>query len=214
MDTRKLKIKICGLKEPDNVLAVARLNPDYLGFVFYEPSPRYVGDKSRLMKLSSSCARVGVFVDAAEDRIVETAIGFDLNAIQLHGSEPPDYCARLRRLLPKLTLIKSFGICDSFDFSSLACYCELVDFFLFDSNTLLKGGSGKAFNWSVLCRYQYSTPFFLSGGICLARLKQILPLKAKYPALRGIDVNSGFESSPGVKDLSLLQQLFTYPGLL
>ncbi len=197
------KLKICGLTEKKNIEMVQRYQPDYLGFIFYPPSPRYIAKwrtkefMETIKQIPSTIKRCGVFVDASLADILEVIKSFDLQVIQLHGKESPAFCTGLKTLC-NLPIIKAFGIDENFDFQSLKAFNEVADYFLFDTQTQLKGGSGKMFDWTLLANYQEDKPYFLSGGIGLSELDQMSQLKDER--CFAIDVNSKLESAPGIKD--------------
>ncbi|WP_234423365.1 phosphoribosylanthranilate isomerase [Aquimarina spinulae] len=205
-----MKLKVCGMKYHENIEAVAVLKPDYLGFIFYENSPRNF--EGEIPKLPSTIKKVGVFVDASIDFIVENVKQYDFKAIQLHGNEPATYCQNLKSSLTGHTkpveVWKVFSIKDEFDFDRLQPYEGIVDYFLFDTKGKEKGGNGYTFDWSVLKGYPSSTPFILSGGIGLDEIKDLLSFRespeSKY--LHAIDVNSKFESKPGLKKAENLEK--------
>lgn len=184
----------------DNIQAVADLQPDYLGFIFYEKSSRYFeGD---IPKLPKSIKKTGVFVNASVKEILEKIKKHNLQAVQLHGEESPEYCKSLNQV----EIIKVFSIKDDFDFSVLKKYEDVVDYFLFDTKGKLPGGNGYTFNWEVLKKYPSTKPFFLSGGIGLNeidKLKEIL--KTDLP-IYSIDINSKFEDAPGLKNINKLRE--------
>ncbi len=191
-----LKIKICGLKYPENIRAVAGAHPDFLGFIFYPQSPRYVGpDFAMPHDLPAQTARVGVFVNQDTEEIEHLANRYRLTYIQLHGHERPEVCLHLRKR--GHMVIKAFGLHDEFDFGQLERYIPVTDYFLFDTQSAQFGGSGKVFNWSLLNQYTCDKPFFLSGGLSPQVLaRQPLP---RHPRLFALDVNSGVEDKPGLK---------------
>ena len=199
-----MKLKVCGLRQ--NPLEVAALGPDYLGFIFWEGSSRFMSGAPP-EGLPAAPERVGVFVDADPGVVLEKCREFALGLVQLHGSETPAYCQGLRECLqgeglPGVRLIKAFAVGDAFDFGLLREYRAWVDYFLFDSRGPLPGGNGTRFDWSQLEGYPFDTPYFLSGGISeedLGRLEAF----AQSPASRhchALDVNSRFETAPGAKD--------------
>lgn len=193
-----MKIKICGMKYAANIAALAALQPDYLGFIFYPPSSRYVGDQfsaGLLRQLPPSVGRVGVFVNASVERIarLHQLYGFDL--VQLHGEEPVADCEWLHRR--GILCMKSFAIGPSVDFARLEAYEEWCSCFLFDTPTPAYGGSGQTFDWSVLQAYAGGTPFFLSGGLGAENMEAALALR--HDRCYGLDFNSRLESSPAVK---------------
>ena len=200
-----MKIKVCGLRDKDNIQAVAALVPDYMGFICYEPSPRYVKDISTdvLTDLPASVYKTAVFVNEKEETINALIDQFGFNAIQLHGSENPDFANSFR---DKVSVFKAFGLNADFDFEQLNNYANKVDYFLFDTKTDLHGGSGKTFDWRVLDKYKLDTPFFLSGGLSLDNLEEVNTIN--HPQFYGVDLNSKFETSPGVKDIEKLKKAF------
>lgn len=199
-----MKIKVCGMKYKENIEQVADLKPDYMGFIFYAPSKRNVSDDLQLPDLSPEISKVGVFVNAEADFIIDKISNYNLHCIQLHGTEPPFFCRQMKRIT---CIIKAFGIDEQFDFGKLKNYEDCCDYFLFDTKTPEHGGSGQQFNWDLLTRYTSNTPFFLSGGLDLQAAKQMKEMALKYPLLYGIDVNSKFERSPGLKDIDQLEKL-------
>ena len=200
-----MKIKVCGLKYPDNIYAVTDLAPDYVGFIYYGHSPRFVDDiaADTLGKIPSSIIKTAVFVDETESEINRLINEFGFNAIQLHGSETPDFANVFKG---RVQVIKAFGINEDFDFEQLNDYAGKVDYFLFDTKTDAHGGSGKTFNWNILNNYKLSVPFFLSGGLSLDNLEQVT--KITHPQFYGVDLNSKFETVPGLKDIEKLKKAF------
>lgn len=265
-----VKVKICGLREPANILEAAALEPDYLGFVFYRPSPRYAGAPERaasaqagmgpshagaepapaetppthageeedlsagekglsagqedlpaekkdfsagerdpLSKLQATLAglqkikKTAVFVNEPLESALEIAGRLGMDAVQLHGSESPEYCRAMKE--QGFELIKAFGVGEDFDFALTRPYEAVCDHFLFDSRTRGHGGSGKAFGWEQLERYSGSRTFFLSGGLDLDNLPQALELSTRLP-VTALDLNSCFESAPGLKDIEKLSK--------
>jgi phosphoribosylanthranilate isomerase len=194
------------MRQPLNIVEVAALKPDYMGFIFYKGSKRYIDGlpASSLSELPQTIKRTGVFVNEDLDAIAQYAREFGLNALQLHGDESPDFCRQLKAVLPGIELIKAFGIHHAFDFEVLGPYVGNVDFFLFDTQTADHGGSGKVFNWSLLQNYKGSTPYFLSGGIGLEQASVLQNIEDER--LYAIDVNSRFEKEPGLKDLDRLKE--------
>ena len=195
-----MKLKVCGMRYPDNLLQVSQLEPDYLGFIFYETSPRYMVDtlsSEAVRSLPSGIQRVGVFLNATTAYMLTMADRYGLHALQLHGQEPPEQCQTLRE--QGYTIIKVFSLgSESFDFNQLAPYQSYVDFFLFDTKGKQPGGNGQTFDWKLLQKYSLDTPFFLSGGIGLNEVSALRQLS--LPQLYALDVNSRFETEPGRKD--------------
>ncbi len=190
------------MREAENIAAVARLEPDYLGFIFYEKSPRFAGElaPSALKSLPRTIRRVGVFVDAPEESIREIAEAYGLDLLQLHGDETPEMCARLREIRP---VIKAFGIENEEDVKKSEHYAGTCDYFLFDTRTPARGGSGRPFDHRLLVHYTGPVPYLLSGGLGPADAARLAAIDD--PRCVAVDVNSRFESVPGVKDPALVQ---------
>jgi len=187
------------MTDPDNVLAISETGPDYLGYVFYPPSVRYPGstpDMSLFKRVPVSVEKVGVFVNEDIAVVLEMADRCDLDIVQLHGTELPDYCYEIKTGGYKV--IKSFAIDMEFNFSDLVLYRDACDYFLFDTRTSGFGGSGSKFNWEKLSEYEMDKPFFLSGGIGPGDIGLIKGIKNKF--LYAVDINSKFETGPGIKD--------------
>ena len=196
----ELKIKVCGMRDPENISEVAATLPDYLGFIFYPKSKRFVGFEPSLEVLAivpDSVKKVGVFVDETPEKVLETVQDWKLNVVQLHGHETPDYCQQIQD--SGITVFKAFSIDEQFDFEKLNDYSGVCDYFLFDTKGQLPGGTGQKFNWQLLENYKGDVPFFLSGGIGPDDLDAVLNFS--HPQLFGIDINSGFEISPALKDV-------------
>ena len=187
-------IKVCGITSAQQAREISK-RVDYIGYIFHPKSPRYIAHSFP----SLGAQKVGVFVNIPLQKLIRMALLEKLNAVQLHGEETPEYCAALKN---QITVIKSFGIHPNFDFDELHPYSTHVDYFLFDTRTVLHGGSGKTFDWSILTRYEGETPFILSGGIHPNLVSEIQSFK--HSKLKGIDLNSGFEIQPGVKNISVL----------
>jgi phosphoribosylanthranilate isomerase len=206
-DYSGMKLKICGMKFPDNIREVALLNPDFLGFIFYGKSARYVGeafDPAVLIDLPPTINKTGVFVNASKEDVLSKVKQYHLDYVQLHGNESVEYCTELRQ---HVRVIKAFGLHEDFDFRLPDAYEESVELFLFDTYTAEHGGSGKTFNHRLLERYSGSIPFFVSGGLGLEEIKQVAELHKIYPLLTGVDVNSRFEKSPGLKVMDELKKI-------
>src|SRR4030042_2234627 len=199
-----LKIKVCGLRDAENVSDVAGTFPDFMGFIFYPESPRFIGkkiSKALFSSIPSGIIKTGVFVNEKIVNVKMTVNRFGLDAVQFHGTESADYCKHFMQ--DKLITIKVFGIEPGFDFKILEPYLYCCDYFLFDTKAEIQGGSGKKFTWSLLGEYKLDKPFFLSGGISYSDIREIRNLKHK--ALMGVDINSRFELSPGMKDAELIR---------
>jgi len=198
-------IKVCGMREPENINAVSLLPIEYIGGIFYKKSPRYIGDREdtaqAFRSLPESISPVGVFVNESYEEIQKMHDKFSLKAIQLHGNESPEFCAKIREMT---SVIKAFGLSEGFDFSSLKHYESSVDLFVFDTSCKEHGGSGRKFNWSILEEYAGKIPFLLSGGIgpSDAALLQLF----SHTNFAGIDLNSAFEIKPALKNTELLRR--------
>lgn len=195
-------IKVCGLKNRIQIEQLDQIHSiDWLGSIFYEKSKRYA---SKVVGNISNSKRVGVFVNETVENVLKIILDNELDIVQLHGNESPMDCFKLKE---KTTVVKTFGIDDSFDFKQLEAYKDRVDYFLFDTKTSDYGGSGKSFNWAVLQKYTMKTPFLLSGGINTESVNAIKSIH--HPMFAGVDLNSGFENAPGDKNVQLIQQFIT-----
>lgn len=192
-------IKVCGMTEADNIRAIEQLGVDMIGFIFYPKSPRCLCEKPQYLPLQAK--RIGVFVNESKENILMYADRFSLNYIQLHGNESPDYCRTLHN--NGLRLIKAFSISLPKDLFDVSDYDGLCNYYLFDTKTPQYGGSGNQFDWNILHRYNGSTPFLLSGGINPYSVKAIKEFH--HPRLAGIDLNSRFETAPGLKDVERIE---------
>lgn len=193
-----MKVKICGMKYPENIAEIAALKPDFMGFIFYSPSKRFVGEdfpESSLNNIPDSIRKTGVFVDESIENIIAKQKQYNLNYIQLHGNETPEYCQILSEQIP---IIKVFSVDNHFNFSDLSQYQPYCQYFLFDTKTENYGGSGKSFDWTLLDKYKLDTPFLLSGGIGTNNIEAALEIK--HPMFCGVDLNSKLETSPGIKN--------------
>ncbi|WP_347174172.1 phosphoribosylanthranilate isomerase [Polaribacter uvawellassae] len=195
------------MKYLENIHQVAALQPDYLGFIFYEKSKRNFD--GIIPELPKEIKKTGVFVNATIDEVVSKIKQHDLQAVQLHGDESVNYIKELKCLFERsreLEIIKVFGIKDEFDFDVLKPYVEVVDYFLFDTKGKERGGNGITFDWKVLEKYPFTKPFFLSGGIGLEQLEEIHQIGKTDLPIYALDVNSKFESKPGFKKIEELKK--------
>lgn len=192
------------MREGSNIMDLIQLKPDYIGFIFYEKSPRYVQQVPK-MEMDASVQKVGVFVDAGEQTIQEKRIQFGLDILQLHGNESPEFCFLLKQSGARV--MKVFNVDESFDFQQTRRYEDYCDYFLFDTQTKAYGGSGRKFNWQLLEKYNNARPVFLSGGIGPNDANSIKVMKNIN--LKAIDINSQFEIEPALKDIELLSKFFT-----
>ena len=196
-------VKVCGMREAENIRAVEALGVDWMGFIFWESSSRYVSQHPDYLPMRAK--RVGVFVDAPLDVVHQQVEAFGLDVVQLHGSESPTYLRDLRDALGNGTsIVKAFSIANRDDLSQTSLYEGMADYYLFDTKAQLVGGNGRKFDWSVLVYYNGSTPFLLSGGIGPDDASQISVFR--HPQLAGIDLNSRFEIAPAKKNVELLKQ--------
>ena len=197
-------IKICGMKEPGNVKEVAALHPDMLGFIFYKASPRYAGDLSprALERLPAAIGIVGVFVNAETGFIENIVRRYKMDTIQLHVDVPPDMGHYFVR--KGYRVIKAFGIEEAGDFQRTLPYESACQLFLVDTRSRQFGGTGKSFDWNLLNRYEESVPYLLRRGIAWENREEIG--KIKHPKLAGLDLNSRFETAPGMKNIHLLSR--------
>lgn len=190
-------IKVCGMREAENIREAEALGIDWMGFIFWPQSSRYVAERPSY--LPTRCKRVGVFVDEQIEQVRHVAEDYALDIIQLHGNESPEYV----RTLAGRTLIKAFNIATADDLSQTRPYEGIVDLFLFDTKGRTVGGNGEKFDWTVLESYQGATPFLLSGGIGPDDAERIRAFR--HPRCIGIDLNSRFEVSPAFKDIDRLR---------
>ena len=200
----ELMIKICGMKIPENIYEVAALKPDFIGFIFYPKSPRFAEplDVDVLNTLSPTIKKIGVFVNENLENILTICTKYQLDGVQLHGTELVEMCRELKKV--GYIVIKAFPIAEAYNFKVTKAYEGACDYFLFDTKTDAYGGSGLKFNWGMLDEYVGETPFLLSGGIAADDAEAIL--KIEHPKFAGIDLNSKFEKKPGLKDVELLKQ--------
>jgi phosphoribosylanthranilate isomerase len=224
-----MKIKVCGMKYIENIQDVAALQPDYLGFIFYEKSKRNF--EGIIPELPKSIKKTGVFVNEYPEILISLVEEYRLDAIQLHGDESLKYVTELKRQLAerrdlfieenkhqrkkknkhfiadeKVEIIKAFGIKDAFNFDDLKPYLDVVDFFLFDTKGKERGGNGVKFDWAILEKYPFEKPFFLSGGIGLQDMDEIQKIINSDLLIYALDVNSKFESAPGKKNVKELKK--------
>ena len=197
-----MKIKICGLKFESNILGLSKLEPDYMGFVFWEKSKRLViGSTPNLSQ--TKIKKTGVFVNADFEKIKDKVRVHKLEAIQLHGLESPEFCEKIKDL--GVEIIKAFSIDENFNFNVLEKYELCSDYFLFDTKGKSPGGNGISFDWEILRNYKYEKKFFLSGGIGIESISAIKKIKNLSLPLFCVDINSRFELNPGEKNIELIK---------
>ena len=191
-------IKVCGIKEQSNYNQIADLGIDMIGLNFYKPSKRYIG--SGTLSKRKEELRVGIFVQEEIDVVIAKSKEHQLDFVQLHGDETPQFCEQISSEIP---IIKVFRVDENFDWKITDEY-QKSTYFLFDTYTKAYGGSGKKFDWTQIEKYKGSTPFLLSGGISPEDATGIKEIS--HPLFKGIDINSKFETEPGIKDIDLIQK--------
>ena len=196
-----MKFKVCGLFNEENINKVAKLNPDYVGHIFWEKSVRYLDIVSPNLK--KEIKKTGVFFNSKIDDVFNRINENNLACVQLHGEESPQYCKNI--MDSGTQVIKSFRIDDDFDFSVLKNYENYCDLFLFDSKSELPGGTGKSFNWENLKKYKLKKEFFISGGIGLHSIESLIDLFKMDLPIYGVDVNSKFEDKKYLKKIDELK---------
>jgi phosphoribosylanthranilate isomerase len=199
----KIKLKVCGMRDEKNILEVGILAPDFMGFIFYEKSPRFVGSSFQVPSGLQQVSRVGVFVNETTDAMLLKAKDHMFEYLQLHGRETVEQCAELKE--SKIKVIKAFAVGDEMDFTVTKPYAEVCEYFLFDTKGKNFGGNGHPFNWKVLHHYDQRVPFFLSGGIGPENVNDVKALNGLN--LYALDVNSGVEETPGVKNYEKIKRL-------
>ena len=195
-----LLLKVCGMRDKNNISDLIEIQPDFIGLIFHEKSPRNVEIHTKT-SIPSDIGTVGVFVNETEGFVLDKINEFDLKYIQLHGSESPHFCKNIKRLNRKV--IKAFNIHPEFDFSELEEYEPYSDYFLFDAFGKNAGGNGITFDWNLLDNYKGDTPFFLSGGIDAEMAENLRTIN--HPMYKGVDVNSKFEIKPGLKNIEKIK---------
>lgn len=196
------------MSDPENIQGVLNAKPDYLGYIFYPKSKRYVGDKPNrtiFEMVPISTQKVAVFVNEEAETVGNICQKFHMDIAQLHGNESPKYCQEVRDF--GLTIFKAFSVNEQFDFSILTSYQDVVDFFLFDTKGELPGGTGLKFNWEILKDYHLPVPFLLSGGIKPNDIEELASFN--HEQLYALDINSGFEISPAVKDTKKVNEFIS-----
>lgn len=197
-------VKVCGMRDADNIRDVEALGVDWMGFIFYPKSSRDVSG-SRPSYLPSGCKRVGVMVNPSLDEIRERQADYRFDLIQLHGDESPEFCAEAKSLLPEVKFIKMVQVTDKETLNAaVRQYEEMVDYFLFETKTSGYGGSGRQFDWALLQSYEGRLPFLITGGIGPDDAEKVKAFS--HPKFAGIDINSRFETAPALKDVNLIRR--------
>ena len=197
-----MKLKVCGMKFSKNIDEVGRLQPDFMGFIFWPKTKRFFSERKII--LTKNIKKVGVFVNQDYDLIINKINQFNLDFVQLHGNESSEFCNKIKA---HCKVIKVFNIGKEFDFKKLNLFEKVCDYFLFDTKGDSYGGNGIKFDWKILKKYNSKKPFLLSGGIDIIDFPDVLNIeKLKIPLL-GIDINSKFETKPGLKDFKKVNEL-------
>ena len=209
---RRLRLKVCGMREVANIASVGALRPDYMGFILVPSSPRFVGSalSADEIALPQSVKRIGVFQDAPLTTVLDAIDRLQLHGVQLHGGEDTAYMQALRTASPQTLILKAVSVHSGHDIAQLKATEGLPDLFVLDGKS---GGSGTPFDWTLLSQYAASVPYLLAGGIGAAELDVIEKLAEQHPLLYGIDINSRVELSPGVKDTQRIQEIAMRLGL-
>ena len=197
-----MKLKVCGMQSFENIRNLAKIMPDYIGFIFWEHSKRFVSKSTP--DLGDRIKKVGVFVNASLNYIKECIIAHKLEVVQLHGNESPKQCSKLKGF--DIEIIKAFNIHKKFNFNELEIYESVCDYFLFDAKGKLPGGNGLHFDWTVLKDYPSKKPFFLSGGIGPNDSVAIASIIKLNLPIYAVDINSKFEIEPGFKNIQSIKE--------
>ena len=203
-----MNIKVCGMRDKQNIAELCRLPISYIGFIFYAKSPRFVGedfDTLITQSIPPHIKKVGVFVNATTEYIESKVEKYSLDCVQLHGNESPEFCKTFFN--NGITTIKAFGVDTSFDFSTVTNYQTACNYVLFDTKAPSHGGTGQKFDWNILKNYNGSLPFFLSGGIYLDDTESIQSM-VDVP-IHCVDINSKFEKNPAMKDIETIKQFIS-----
>lgn len=194
------------MRDPVNMKGALELGPDFIGMIFYPRSPRYAGvlpaESLRQLTKENPVKKVGVFVNENVDKIMQAVAGYQLDLVQLHGSESPAECEAIKSA--GIGVIKTWSVDENTRFEQLKEYNAVSDFFLFDTKTPAYGGSGRTFDWNLLKKYDNEKPYFLSGGLDENNLDQLSILLDTN--LFALDINSRFETDPGLKDLEKIRR--------
>lgn len=205
-----MKVKVCGITDKNQMISLPETGADFAGFIFYQDSPRYVLNHliHDDIRNFSEISKVGVFVNASPEEVIYTSKSCRLDFVQLHGEESPDDC---RKIAMEVPVIKAFRIATEEDVIKTVEYEDGVSLFLFDTKANVYGGTGKKFTWSLMDHYKSSKPWMLSGGINASDTDAILEWIAttNRKNLFALDINSCFETKPGIKDLELVKKFIS-----
>lgn len=222
-----MKIKVCGMRDSENIQSLLALEPDFIGFIFYDKSKRFVSDFPQV-EIPLHIKKVGVFVNESIENIIQTVTNYNLDFVQLHGNDTPKYIEELKILVAErsrsensnllgmistplnhqLGIIKAFSVDENFDFGVTQQFENTCDYFIFDTKGKDYGGNGIKFNWEILSNYKGETPFLLSGGISKKDAKLVLSFLRRQESKKciGLDINSGFELKPGFKNIEDIKE--------
>ena len=199
-------IKVCGMRDAQNIREVEDLGVDILGFIFWPGSKRYVAEKPGYLPIKAK--RAGVFVNASIEEVVRKVKDYGLHYVQLHGDEDLAYVTNLKNQLADSMdkmprIVRAVHVVSRSKVLEAMMWDGIVDGILFETPTTGYGGSGESFDWHLLSSYRGNTPFFLTGGIGPQSLEALLEFE--HPQWIGVDLNSRFESSPAFKNIALLR---------
>jgi len=201
-----MQFKVCGITNMEAANEIAIAGANYIGFIFYSSSKRYALSSLSLNDIAAfkpaNAKKVGVFVNETTEKVIDIATKAGLDMIQLHGDEDASYCATIQAVLP---VIKVFRV--SKNVPNFALFENVASYYLFDTDSVLYGGTGQHFNWEIIKKTSFNKPFFLSGGIGINDVQGIQVLKAATAGkdLVAVDLNSKFETSPGIKNIELIK---------
>ncbi len=209
-----MKIKVCGMRNSENIQSLIALEPDFMGFIFYDKSKRFVTDFPEV-DIPLHIKKVGVFVNESIENVSKLVAEHQLDYVQLHGEESPEYCneliqkqAHISNESFQLGIMKAFSVDENFDFSQTEKFDTTCVYFIFDAKGKERGGNGVKFNWDILHNYKGEKPYLLSGGISkndVALIAEFLQKKESRSCV-GLDINSGFEIEPGLKNINDIKE--------
>lgn len=203
-----VKIKVCGMRDKENILALNKCKPDYIGFIFYPKSKRHITNKSVINLVTPEITKIGVFVNENINTVLDICDKYKISHVQLHGYERVNYCKNLKN--NGLKVIKAFSVGKEFSFKKVIPYNDHVDYYLFDTKGEGFGGTGKQFNWNILDDYHLNKPYFLSGGISPDSIDELQHFVNKAYAF---DINSKFETEPGLKNIKQVNNFISFFSL-
>lgn len=202
-----MQVKVCGLVDRSNILAIDQLGVSHIGLNFYPKSPRYfLKDDPTPLHVQTRASLVGIFVNASHEEITRKSMLYNLDIIQLHGNETIEFIDQIKMITRK-QIWKAISVSHPEDLNQVKTYQAVADAFVFDTKSAGYGGSGQVFDWSLLRAYKGQTPFFLAGGLSL----ELVPVlrKLQHPQLQGYDINSHFEEAPGLKSVDLVSSFLS-----